>query len=225
MAFLYTNKEVSEIKREIKNIITFTIISKRTRYLEINLIKELKGFSGGSDGKESAWNAGDLGSIHGLGRSPGKGNGNPLQYSCLGKSTGWRSLVGYSPWGCKEMDMTERLHFYFWKLYILKYIYIYIYIWIYIYILKTIRNWWKKLMTKINRKIFFVHRLKEYWKKMFILPKLIYRFSVIPSKIVKKKKSKISAPGKLQSFAKRNVQRQKYMEGPIIFRDWKSQCC
>ena len=38
---------------------------------------------GGSDGKASAYNAGDLGSIPGLGRSPGEGNGNPLQYSCL----------------------------------------------------------------------------------------------------------------------------------------------
>ena len=40
-------------------------------------------FPGGSDGKVSAYNAGDLGSIPGLGRSPGEGNGNPLQYSCL----------------------------------------------------------------------------------------------------------------------------------------------
>ena len=38
---------------------------------------------GGSDGKASAYNAGDPGSIPGLGRSPGEGNGNPLQYSCL----------------------------------------------------------------------------------------------------------------------------------------------
>ena len=43
----------------------------------------LYGFSGGSDGKESACNAGDLGLILGLGRSPGEGNGNPLQYFCL----------------------------------------------------------------------------------------------------------------------------------------------
>ena len=43
-------------------------------------------FPGGSDGKASAYNAGDLGSIPGLGRSPGKGNGNPLQYSCLENS-------------------------------------------------------------------------------------------------------------------------------------------
>ena len=45
------------------------------------------GFPGGSDGKASACNAGDLGSIPGLGRSPGEGNGNPLQYSCLENST------------------------------------------------------------------------------------------------------------------------------------------
>ena len=40
-------------------------------------------FPGGSDGKASAYNAGDPGSIPGLGRSPGEGNGNPVQYSCL----------------------------------------------------------------------------------------------------------------------------------------------
>ena len=47
----------------------------------------------------------------GLGRSPGEGNGSPLQYSCLEKSHGQRSLVGYSPWGPKESDTTERLQF------------------------------------------------------------------------------------------------------------------
>ena len=41
------------------------------------------GFPGGSEGKASAYNAGDLGSIPGSGRSPGEGNGSPLQYSCL----------------------------------------------------------------------------------------------------------------------------------------------
>ena len=56
-------------------------------------------FPGGSDGKASAYNAGDRGSISGSERSPGEGNGNPLQYSCLEKSHGWRSLVGCSPWG------------------------------------------------------------------------------------------------------------------------------
>ena len=66
-------------------------------------------FSGGSDGKASAYNAGDLGSIPALGRSPGGGHGNPLQYSCLENPHGQRSLVGYTPWGCKELDMTKRL--------------------------------------------------------------------------------------------------------------------
>ena len=47
----------------------------------------------------------------GLGRSPVEGNGSPLQYSCLEKSHGQRSLVGYSPWGPKESDTTERLQF------------------------------------------------------------------------------------------------------------------
>ena len=43
----------------------------------------IKDFPGGSDGKASVYNAGDLGSFPGLGRSPGEGNGNPLQYYCL----------------------------------------------------------------------------------------------------------------------------------------------
>ena len=57
------------------------------------------GFPGGSDGKESAFNAGDLGSIPGLGRSPGGGHGDPLHYSCLENPHGQRSLGGYSPYG------------------------------------------------------------------------------------------------------------------------------
>ena len=69
-------------------------------------------FPGGSDGKVSAYNAGDPGSIPGSERSPGEGNGNPLQYSFLpGQSHGRKSLVGYSPWGRKESDTTEQLHF------------------------------------------------------------------------------------------------------------------
>ena len=49
--------------------------------------------------------------IPGSGRSLEEGNGNPLQYSCLEKSYGRRSLLGYSPQGCKDSDTTERLHF------------------------------------------------------------------------------------------------------------------
>ena len=60
--------------------------------------------------KESACNAGvtgDIGSIPGSGSSPGGGNGNPLQYSCLENPYGQRSLGGNSPWCCKELNMTE----------------------------------------------------------------------------------------------------------------------
>ena len=70
------------------------------------------GFLGGSDGKEFSCNAGDLSSTPGLGRSPGGGHGNPLQYfyffplqyCCLEKPHGQRSLAGYSPWGHKESE-------------------------------------------------------------------------------------------------------------------------
>ena len=73
--------------------------------LEDPLEKERIGYSlqyswasHGSEGKESACNAGDLGLIPGLGRSPGEGNGYPLQYSCLKNSMD----RGNSPWGSKE---------------------------------------------------------------------------------------------------------------------------
>ena len=70
------------------------------------------GFPNGSAGKEPAFNVGDTGNvglIPGLGRSPGGGNGNPLQYSCLKKSHGQRSLVCYSSKGHKDSDSTEQL--------------------------------------------------------------------------------------------------------------------
>jgi len=66
-------------------------------------------FPGSSDGKESSCSVGDLGSILGLGRSPGGGHGNPFQYSCLENPHGQRSLEGYSLWGHKESDTTEQL--------------------------------------------------------------------------------------------------------------------
>ena len=59
---------------------------------------DVYGVYGGSVGKESACNAGDLGSIPGLGRSPGEGNGNPLHYSCLGnpmdRGAWWATVHG-----------------------------------------------------------------------------------------------------------------------------------
>ena len=76
----------------------------------IFLMEQTKsGFPGGSEDKESACNAGDQGSIPGLGRSPGDGSGYPLQYSCLENPHGQQSLAGYSLWGCKESDTTEQL--------------------------------------------------------------------------------------------------------------------
>ena len=68
----------------------------------------LGGFPGGSDGEESACNAGDLGSIPGLGRSPGGGHWLPTAVFLSGESHGLRSLAGYSPWGHKKSDTTER---------------------------------------------------------------------------------------------------------------------
>ena len=62
------------------------------------------GFPGSSGGKESACNTEDLGSIPGLGRSPGGGHDNSLQYSHLENPHEQRSLAGYSPWGRKELD-------------------------------------------------------------------------------------------------------------------------
>ena len=66
------------------------------------------GFPGSLHGKESTCNLGDQGLISGLGRSPGRGRGDPPQYSCLENSLGQSSLAGCSPWGHKESDMIQR---------------------------------------------------------------------------------------------------------------------
>ena len=58
-----------------------TITVPSNSFFFLKQVPMLMGFPGGSEGKESAGNAGDLGLIPGSGRSPGKGNGNPLQYS------------------------------------------------------------------------------------------------------------------------------------------------
>ena len=68
-------------------------------------------FPGGSEGKESACDAGDPGLIPVLGRSPAEGNDYPTAVFLPGECHGQRSLVGYSPWGLKGSDTTEQLHF------------------------------------------------------------------------------------------------------------------
>ena len=60
------------------------------------------GFPGDSDSKESAYNVGDLASVPRLGRSPGEGNDNPLQYSCLENAMDRGACCG-----CKELDTSE----------------------------------------------------------------------------------------------------------------------
>ena len=83
--------------------------NKIPRY--VNLITNLNlldcelGFPSGSDNKESTSNAGDADLIPGLGRSPGEGHVNPLQYSCLENSMD-RGAWWYSPWDCKGLDTT-----------------------------------------------------------------------------------------------------------------------
>ena len=73
------------------------LVSKYLLHSEIEPVSlALVSFPSRSDGKTSACNAGDLGSIPGSGRSPGEGNGNPLQYSCLEKSMdrgAWQATV------------------------------------------------------------------------------------------------------------------------------------
>ena len=82
-------------------VFTDVLYNKSNDLLES--IWQKRGFPGRSDSKESACNAGDTGSIPGSGRSPGEGNGNPLQYSCLENSM----ERGYSPRGSKETEVTE----------------------------------------------------------------------------------------------------------------------
>ena len=75
--------------------------------MRLGRLKE--GFLGGSDGKEPACNARDLGLVPGLGRSSGGGQGQPTVYTCLENPHGQRSLEGYSPRGHKESNTTEQL--------------------------------------------------------------------------------------------------------------------
>ena len=78
-------------------------------FLGCSLCPGRVGFLGGSDSKESACNKGDPGSIPGLRRSPGEGNGYPFHSSCLENSMDRGDWWAYSPWGGKESYLTETL--------------------------------------------------------------------------------------------------------------------
>ena len=90
LGFVMITSQFSGITPNFSSSIALPAVSS----LQRNLFSIL--FPGGSEGKESACNAGDPGSISGLGRSPGEGNGNPLQYSCLENpmnERAWRAAV------------------------------------------------------------------------------------------------------------------------------------
>ena len=91
---VFLSHVVLNILSRINMWISNTSVPLTWNYVLINELYKIK--AGGSDGKESACNAGDQGSVPGSGRSPGEGNGNPLQYSCLENSMdrgAWQATV------------------------------------------------------------------------------------------------------------------------------------
>ena len=87
-------------------------------------------FPGGSDGKQSTCNAGDLGSVPGLGRYHGEGNGYPLQYSCLENSMDRRAWQAKPAHGVTELDTTEQISLYYTMLYVMDiYILLVLFLW------------------------------------------------------------------------------------------------
>jgi hypothetical protein len=86
----------------------FQILCALQKLTHLEFVLRKSGFSGGSDSKKSAWNAGDPGSILGLRKSPGEGNGNPLQNSCLENSMD-RRAQGATVHGAKELNTIEWL--------------------------------------------------------------------------------------------------------------------
>ena len=76
----------------------------------VTILSVKRGFPGGSDGKVSACSVGDPDLILGLGRPPWRSEWQPTPVAVPEEFHGQRNLVGYSPWGCKELDTTERLN-------------------------------------------------------------------------------------------------------------------
>ena len=93
----------SNVYQQEKAILVWVPLESRTWSESLRFVMFLRTRPGGSAGEEPACDAGDMGLIPGLGRSPGEGKGYPLQYS------GLESPMGCIPWGHKESDTTERL--------------------------------------------------------------------------------------------------------------------
>ena len=93
----HLNSSISRsVTISLQQYLTQSLNTVLSRSFKKNIYLCIMGFAGGSKGKESACSAGDPGSIPWLGRSPGEGNGNPLQYSCLGNSMdrgAWQAMV------------------------------------------------------------------------------------------------------------------------------------
>ena len=98
----------SRFQNYISDINLVSCIKYRSETIFWKKATLLRVFPCGSDGNKSAYNAGDPSSVSGLGRCPGGGHGNPLQYPCLKNAHGKRSLKGFSPWGHTESDMTKQ---------------------------------------------------------------------------------------------------------------------
>ena len=98
------------IRAEVTNHVEENLGGK---FMTLDFLKTSWRFPGGSDGNESAYIEGDSGSIPGLGRSPGEGNGNPLQYSCLenfmDRGAWWATVQGVA----KSQTQVSNVHFYF----------------------------------------------------------------------------------------------------------------
>ena len=105
------------LEKSLQAFMFYTLIQFWTLILISLLICQvlslILGFFSGSEGKAPVLSAGDPGLIPGLGRSPGEGNSNPLQYSCLENSMDWGAWWATVHGGYKESDTTERLHFTF----------------------------------------------------------------------------------------------------------------
>ena len=101
--FFYDPVDVGNLISGSSAFSTTSLNIWKSQFIRIKLIRDVYG---GSDGKDPACNAGDIRDVSSIPRwerSPGDGNGNPLQYSCMENSHGQRSLAGYNSQGQREL--------------------------------------------------------------------------------------------------------------------------